>query len=46
MYIKFYPVVLSRRVQRVLYFHTGFDDRSLIWIVDGKVYDLFFFKIK
>jgi len=45
MYIKLYPIIISKYVQRVLYIHTGFNDYSLIWIVNGKVYDLFFFKI-
>jgi len=44
--IKIYPIIWSKYVKRLLYIHLGFDDRSLIWIVDGKIYDLLFFKIK
>lgn len=44
--MKFYPYIFSKYVQRVFYFHFGFDDRSLLWVVDSKIYDLFFIKLK
>lgn len=37
---------MSKYVFRLFHIHTGFDDRSLIWIVNWKIYDLFFVKIK
>lgn len=39
-------LIWSNYVKRICYFHTGFDDRSLIWIVNNKVYDLMFVKIR
>jgi len=46
VWFKFYPVVLSWRIQRLLHFHLGYNDVSLIWIVKGKIYDFLFFKIR
>lgn len=46
MVLRIYPFVISKYVQRLLYIHTGFDDRSLIWVVNGEVMDLFFIKLK
>lgn len=42
----FQLIILTKYVQRICYIHLGFDDRSLLWVVDGKVYDLLFIKIR
>ena len=44
--IRIFPVVWTKYVQRFLYIHTGFDDRSLLRVVGGKVYHLFFIKVR
>jgi len=46
MYLKIYIFQLSKNVQKLFHIHTGFNDFSFIWIVDGKIYDLFFIKIR
>lgn len=46
MYIKIYFLIFSKSTFRLFYIHTGFNDISLIWIVNRKVYDLLFIKLK
>ena len=44
-FVKQQSNVISNYMIRLLFFHLGFDDRGLLRIVDGKIYDIFFIKI-
>jgi len=44
--IKIYWLTWSQTVQKVFYIHTGFNDYSLLWVVNGKIYDILFIKLR
>jgi hypothetical protein len=44
-FVRLYWVVISRRVIKLCYIHTGYDDRCLLWIVNGKLMDLLWIKL-
>lgn len=31
---------------KLIHIHTGFNDRSLLWVVNNRIYDFLFIKIK
>jgi len=43
--IRLYPILYSWYVIKICYIHTGYDDRCLLWLVNGKLMDFLFIKI-
>lgn len=46
MYIKFYPFQMSKFVFKLFHFHFGFCDRMFLWVVNGRVLEVLFIKIR
>lgn len=40
-----YFIILSHKVFRLFYIQYKFEDRSLIWIVNGRIKDILFIKL-
>ena len=45
MYFKINPLVAEGIVFKLLHIHTGFNDFSFLWIVNGRLMDIFFIRV-